>query len=1272
MKRTQWISLFQDIKKTFVSFASIAVFVALGIAAFLGIKWNEPAMSQTANRYLDETDYRDFLITFPYGITEDELEAISQIEGVDTVEGAYYASGTTAYGKDRYILAIQGVTYELDKTTALEGTLPTEADEVGIEQQLADALGLEVGDKITIDTGTEGSQYLINTEFTITSIVEHPTYFAKERSYSRGLSNIGSGAVDYYVVVAESAFDMDQYDNSYAQVLVRSNSLALLDTFSDEYDEQAAAISAKIQALGEELAPLRSDTVFENTENLIEQVEDRIRDEETRLEEAKQQVADGKQEISDAEAEIAEGEAQIAAAEEELENARAELTAGKAEVQEGQSRISQAENEIAENESTLAAAQAEYEAGLAEYNENYGAYSTGLAELESTLSANGFSADLETAKTEAASRIAALEQIRTHLNVAIVIMNSAAEILREYNEYGGDASLVATIEKKAEILYEIMRAAGLDVSGEYVAEHFDELYGQWSSLKEEYAGWLADYSELSAVYAALNSFGINTDNLPDASVLSATASLALNLIDGYLNPDIPVEEKIADAMVLTEAFKAALPDYDISDVPAFLEERAAALNSLAGNIIDGSLSSLNELTGAIDRAVSAETQLAEAKARLDSAAGQLAEGRAVLESGKQQLADSKAQLEAYIQEINEGEAEIAAGEAELSARKAELAEGKTQLETGRQEISDSEEQIADGEDELTQAKTDIEEVKEIFSEYVHYDKWTIQDRGDVPCLYAVESYAASNRSLCYTLALLFVFVGLMVCYTSITRNVNEARKLIGMQKSLGLRVGEITMHYMAYSLIAAFAGAVLGCLLGYFVIESIMNHAYTRLYLLGDMPNVFVWREALLISAVEIFLIAAVTWLTCRKVLRGSAISLLGGHDYGHGRTRFYEKTGFWKRLSLYTQTTVNNLFNDRARVIATLVGVTGCTALVIMSLSLRMSILNTTATQFSKLWFYDASIAVDDSIEGAEDSVRSVLDEEAVDYGAIMRKSGFIVDEEGSLNKTEIIVPETADSLEGFIALNDWYGDEELELTDNGVIISRTYEKHHSVKVGDTIQIMDTNGVYHDYVIAGVSEFYLSALQVVMSREYYEQVMGEEAVNNTFLILYGDHDVSKLQEKIKNAEGYFSITDDEAKWEQIFGASSGVTMLLLWIALILSASMALLVLLNLNVVCINEKKNELIVMRINGFSIGKTKQYIYRDNIILTLLGIIAGSFAGYWLGIWILNILERNYDNYFREPDLRAFIIGLAITGAFALFTNVVSLRRINKLRISDLNRM
>ena len=1173
MKKTRWIVLLRDIRKTWVSFLSIIVFVSLGVAIFLGIKWNEPALSQAMDRYLDEHRYHDLQMVFPYGFTEDDAAAVAALDGVSAVEGAYNAYGTAQVGGDRCILNIQSLTDTMDHAEVLEGELPAAADEVAVDRLLAETLELHLGDTLPISALRGGKPCLKNSEFTITAIVEHPSFTRTETDYSRGFTDIGDGSADGYVLVAKTAFDTEMYDGCFSQLLIRGTGLDALNSLGSVYQQKAGALKEKLEALGAQRAALRSDDLYDRAGEQIADAEQELADGQQELESGKQEYADGEKRLDAAKVQIADGEKQIA-----------------------------------ENEKKLADGKQQYADGLAAYADGAAQLRAGRATLTAELEENGYPTDLDEAE----------KQLKTDREKAADIKDLLMRTLTQVELYNEDHDSASEEEIK-QILVDTLELLGVseDINVETTqdakkavekAQEYLKKYGS-DAVVTATVNVLLPYLKLTADQAGVNTL---LGRLDAADILLAS----------YTMLDKDTRLTLLMTIVVNE-------NPDLSVAPETLQALI--------DVVDDSLAQLDKgLKGIADYRAGA--------AALSAASARLAEASRQIEEGEQQLADAKKKL---------------------AQAKRDYAAGTQKLAQARQDIADGEQTLAENTRLLADAQAELED-------FVRYEQWTVQIRTDNPSVATAKFYAQSSRRLCYSMALLFVFVGLMVCFTSITRSINESQTIAGVQKALGFRSREILAHYMAYSLLAAAIGVLVGYALGFFGIESVVNDAYAKLYVIGAITNVYVVPEALVIAVVELALIALATWLPCRKLLRRPAVELLKGENYAGGRTRFYEKWRVWQRMSLYTQTTVNNLMNDGARIIATLVGITGCTALIVMSLSLRSSILSTPVRHFERIWIYDASLVSDTAVPGGHQALEQVLDESGADYTSVRREAVYIRDETGTLNKADLIVPEDAEDLRAFIHLDDYRTGRPLSLTDDGVIVSYTYAKHYGLKAGDTLHLLDTAGRSHDCVVSGISQHYLSSMQVVMTPSCYQHLMGWAAQSNTLYLRYGAADRNAVAQKLQTTEGYFSLTDESAKWIAKFQEFSGSVMLVVYIGLSLSVTMALLVLLNLNIVCVNEKTNELVVMRINGFSIRAVKAYLYRDNIVLTALGILGGVGIGLALGRCVLEILQKIGDNFYTTPNLTDCLIGAGLAALFSLATNLIALRRVNTLSVSDLSRV
>lgn len=1170
MKKTQWLFLLRDIQKTWVSFLSIVLFVAMGMAIFLGIRWNCPAMQATVNDYLEAHSAHDLVVSFPYGLNDTDLRALKSRADINELEPSYTGFGMLMLDGKKYVLVLQSTTTDIDRAELVEGRMPSAPNEIGVEQQFLDRTGMKLGDTFTLDTKTEDKSYLKERELTITALVRHPAYFANGSSYARGISDLGDGSVDFFAILNQDAFNPETYDHCYPQVLIRSDALRNLDSYGDAYKTQSAQLASAIKALGETEAPRRVQEIRTKHQKELDDALKQLNDAQKELDDANRELDDAKKKMADAAKEIADGETKLKKGEKELAAAQTEYARG----------------------------QKAYKAGVAELNR-------GLETLQRELRQAGFPTDFAQAQK---ALIAMQKELQAQKNAMADGQNMVHRLRNTYPALNSEDA-----NKLVELILGLMSEADY-VPGEIT------IHG-WVTALEQLQDALNVPGTLEPeLQQLLNVFGMNPSEM-------TTYINELVWTLNNLSPELsqPLPDMVQDAVTLAVLLGA----------PLEFDEMTAILEELYGE---------------------AKTGLIQIQQGLD--------GIAEYYAGADELAVARRELDDALKEIGQGEKELDKGRKELEDGKKEYAENEIKIQDAEKKIADATGKLDDKWKEYEKAKKDLEK-------FQPKEKWTVLERKDNESVAAAGDYARSSEKLALSMALLFILVGMLICYTSVARIVNETTVLAGVQKALGFRRGEVTAHYMLYSVLAALLGIVLGTLSGYFLIQTLTNDEYAYWFDFGPIDNYFSLMDVLALGSAELALICCATWLPCRRMFRKPAIELLRGNTSGMGRTHFYEKSALWKRMSLYSKTTVNNLVSDTPRMIATLVGVSGCLSLIIMSLTLWNSLRMSPVRHFSDVWLYDAAVVSDKSIANAQQQVEKTLSDQNIAYMPLYRESVYMEAENKDLMTADLLVLETTRGMEDFLRLTDWETGENLTLPEDGAVISRTYQKHNHTNIGDTVHFYDNEGIYRSFVVSGVSQHYLSSVQITMSPAYYETVMGKKASSNTVFLNYGDSDPETLNRLLTSEPAVFSLKDDRAFWIQEFENMSQSTEVIIYVGLFLATVMAMMVLLNLNIVCVNEKRNELIIMRINGFSLGAVKRYIYQDNIVLTLMGLLIGTGLGIGFGYWILGILQRNGDNYYSVPSIPVCLAGVALTVFFSLISNVIALHKIDKMRISDLKR-
>ena len=716
MKPTQIAELFANIKATIVSFFSILMFVALGVGIFAGIYWMAPALQKSADTVFEKGAFHHFQIQFPYGLTENDIAKLQDVEGVTDTEGSYQAFVDLSVEDGKRTVKVQSLGEHINVPYVVEGTLPTKANEIALKASSAQGLGLGVGDTLPFahdssnPNDKDGMELLTSDAFTITALVESPEYLAYSNQ-TYGYSP--TGRVDGLAWAPTSAFDSSAYQEAYPVVNVRCDSLASLNSFEDEYAQKSSQIASGVLELGSTLAPARYDEIHDKAQKQVD-------DGEAQLAEAKKKIADGEKKVKD-------GEAQLAQARIDLDKA----------VADGEAKLAEAHEKLTSGEKMM-------------------------KEAESKFSA-----------TE--KKVAAAETVLYEIDA---LKSEGISISKEMKSYKAKQDKLLAGGKISQKKYD----ARLDEKGKKISDEILPV----------------------AKKAGKKVPIINHNNYGDAI---ATIDAIVDAVD---SAPVTVEGK---TMTIGEATKE-----------------------------------LKKLLG--------------------------------------KLSSAKSELDKKTNEMSKGWSEYNAGKATLEAKKAE---GEQKIADGEAEIKKAKEQIKKGKAEIAEKEPLLEEAKEKVASLKKYD-WTVASRSYNGGVVEVSTFADVTNHLSFSMAALFVIVGLLVSYSAMSRIVREQIMQIGTKKALGLRSREITASFLAYAARAVVFGAIVGLIVGVIAVEGIVGRALSGRFIFGSIPPYFDWKLALVATGIELVLILGTAWLSCRTILKEQAVELLKGEKPPVGKTRFFEK----------------------------------------------------------------------------------------------------------------------------------------------------------------------------------------------------------------------------------------------------------------------------------------------------------------------------------------------------------------------------------------------
>ena len=571
----------------------------------------------------------------------------------------------------------------------------------------------------------------------------------------------------------------------------------------------------------------------------------------------------------------------------------------------------------------------------------------------------------------------------------------------------------------------------------------------------------------------------------------------------------------------------------------------------------------------------------------------------------------------------------------------------------QEELDKAENRIADGWKELEIAKEELSSLKA--------EKWIVSIRNDIGDVRSIDIIVEGLYGLSYSMAIIFVVVSITVCYSAISRMINEQRTYIGMQKALGFTAREILQHYMGYSIICGLVGVLEGWIASICSVQFLNLKIYEGVFLLGKIPLSFSWGHAIFISVFFMIIFIVASYAACKKEIALPATDLLRGEILAREKPFFFERFGFYKKSRLYTRTMIKNVLGDTPRMMTTIVGVAGCILLLVISFTMLIAMQESPIVQFENYFLYDHRLVVD-TANGDIEEFEKILEEEETEYIRIQDKLRLYREIDGNWSGAHVVVVSDAEVLKDFMVLENPNTRELVELPERGMLVSLKCMENHDLKANDVLEITNEMGTAKQALVAGEIEHYLPYNLFVMSEEYYEEVMEEQADRCVFLL---KGNIDGLYDKVKDTDGFLFLRDNSE-----YIKMDNALYLVVIVCFVFAAVMAVLVMLNQNIMHINRKAKELSVMRINGFTMKETKAFVSRDNVFLTSMGILFGWLIGILFGYIVIRVLEVAMTHYIRTPSLKACLISAAIGGIFAYIMNQIALRKIKKLNLTNVN--
>lgn len=656
-----------------------------------------------------------------------------------------------------------------------------------------------------------------------------------------------------------------------------------------------------------------------------------------------------------------------------------------------------------------------------------------------------------------------------------------------------------------------------------------------------------------------------------------------------------------------------------------------------------------------------ESVLEKTRESIEAAKAELVKQKQLLEDGEKQLAASKAQLEAGRNELESKKALLkeqrTSANAQFASAEEELRKGREELEKGKSEYESAklkaEEEIAKGEKEIAKGEKNLKNID--------MPKWYVLDRNTNYSYVDYENSANSIDAIAKVFPLFFVIVAALVCLTTMTRMVDEQRGTMGTLKALGYSKIAIMSKYIIYATFASVLGGLIGIAIGFTVFPSVILDAYRMMYQLSSIKLIFEFNYAALSIIVAILITTTAALTACYRELVETPALLMRPKAPQAGKRILLERIPFiWNRFNFLAKVSARNIFRYKKRFLMTVIGVAGCTALLLTGFGIKDSIKTIVNSQFGDIYKYHMTVDLDNKIDEEDyDSVLKWLQKEE-NIKEFMGNETLTVKAIGSKEKeATLFIPEKVEGFENFITLRKRVNKEKMSLSEEGVILNEKLAKQIGVKAGDSFKIdIGTKEAPNpvEVKVDGITEHYLYHY-IYMSPTLYEKLSGKAPTFNHVIAVLnniGSEVEESLAKDIINVEGVASINFNTAMKDSFNNMIKSLNYVMM-VIIISAGALAFVVLYNLTNVNISERIREIATIKVLGFYDKEVSAYVYRESTILTLIGMLVGLGLGVILHRYIMVTVELDTIMFGRNINFISFIWSAALTMAFGIVVNL-----------------
>lgn len=683
-----------------------------------------------------------------------------------------------------------------------------------------------------------------------------------------------------------------------------------------------------------------------------------------------------------------------------------------------------------------------------------------------------------------------------------------------------------------------------------------------------------------------------------------------------------------------------------------------------------------------------EAEIADQLARIEREEEKLTEARAAIEQQKAGLAEAEQALASseYLPQIAAARQQLELAELQLADGEAALADAKKQIENAQAELTENRQKLTQAREELNQGREEYRSAREEFEKQMAEAEQKIADaETDIAAIQKPRTYVLGRdtnvgyalfendssivEGIANVFPVFFFLVAALVCMTTMNRMVEEQRTQIGVLKALGYGNGSIMGKYLFYAGSAALGGCAAGYFLGIFIFPLVIWKAYAMMYRLGNVVFVFDWLAALLCLGASLLCSMGTTWVSCRHTLKASAAGLMRPKAPKAGKRIFLERMGFlWNRLKFLHKVSIRNIVRYKKRLFMMVLGISGCTALLVTGFGVRDSVTSIADQQYEEIQTYQLNITLDDEAgenEALRQEIYRVLDTLGGEYTCTYETSLDLQTSEGP-KSVNLIVAENPSEFGAYIDLHTPSGEAIPYPGPGEIVLCDKLAGKYRIKAGDSLRLRSQDGPELSAVMSGVCENYIFNY-VYVDRQTYEEALGPLTFKNLYVNLPQEADVHEVSAALMNLEHVASVqvnADMLVRFSSMMSSMNYIVFVVIGCA----AALAFIVLYNLNNINITERIREIATIKVLGFYRNETSSYVFRENTVLTAMGCALGLVLGKLLHIYVMHEVDIDMISFDVHVRPVSYLLSVLLTFAFTWIVNRIMSVKLNRINMAE----